>query len=86
LAIPVVKAKRSPANSIRSVHSIQNVIVSGHGDFLVDAVLKNMNWHGTLIRLRELLGPNLARSAPAYALSMLASEEIQHKDLFERHG
>ncbi len=51
--------------------------ISGHGDFLIDAALAACGWDGERIRMRERIGPELARCAPAYAIAMLASEELQ---------
>jgi (4-(4-[2-(gamma-L-glutamylamino)ethyl]phenoxymethyl)furan-2-yl)methanamine synthase len=53
------------------------VVLSGHGDFLIDAALASRGWEGERIRLCERLGPELSRCAPAYAISILASEQFQ---------
>lgn len=57
------------------------LILSGHGGFLVDAALRGEGAIGQLsfgdtIRLDALLGPDLSRSAPAYAVATLASETV----------
>lgn len=57
------------------------LILSGHGGFLVDAALRREGKLGQLsfgetIRLETLLGPELSRCAPAYAVATLASETV----------
>ena len=52
------------------------VAISGHGDFLIDAALASCGWKGQRICLRETLGSDLSRCAPAYAIATLASEEL----------
>ena len=53
----------------------QCVVLSGHGDFLLEAALASCGWDGERILLRELLGVELSRCAPAFAVAVLASEE-----------
>ena len=65
-----------PKESNLSDHAFECVAMSGHGDFLIEAALVACGWDGERIRLRELLGPDLSRCAPAYAIATLASEEL----------
>ncbi len=51
------------------------IIVSGHGDFLVDEALRILNWKPQRISVKELLGPMLSRCAPAFAVATLATEQ-----------
>ena len=64
------------AKAFTSHHAFECVAMSGHGDFLIEAALAAHGWDGERIRLRELLGPDLSRCAPAYAIATLASEEL----------
>jgi probable H4MPT-linked C1 transfer pathway protein len=50
------------------------VVISGAGEFLARAVLKNILPSGEIIDFRPLLGTEVSRAAPAYAVAMLASE------------
>jgi len=59
-----------------SSHPFECVAISGHGDFLIEAALAVCGWDGERIRLKELLGDDLSRCAPAYAIATLASEEL----------
>ena len=60
-----------------NIHGFECVAMSGHGDFLIESALAACGWDGQRIRLRELLGADLSRCAPAFAIAMLASEESQ---------
>ena len=81
-AFSKVAAKSVKKNSGRSNKStegpnvIECVVISGHGDFLIAAALAACGWNGQRIHLQELLGPELSRCATAYAISVLASEEV----------
>jgi probable H4MPT-linked C1 transfer pathway protein len=72
------KSKREVENAptSSSLGRVKRIILSGHGDFLIEAVLRQLRWTGELIRLQSLLGTSLSRCAPAYAIAILASEEI----------
>lgn len=77
---PSTRTKKSltplPKESILNAHSFECVAMSGHGDFLIESALAACGWDGERIRLQELLGPDLSRCAPAYAIATLASEEL----------
>lgn len=60
----------------KSAAPFEKVVLSGHGDFLIDAALALCGWDGTRVRLSEISGPEIARAAPAYAVAVLASEEL----------
>jgi uncharacterized hydantoinase/oxoprolinase family protein len=51
-----------------------SVVLSGHGGFLAEEALKNAGNFAEWIRLESVLGQDLSRSAPAYAVASLASE------------
>ncbi len=75
-------AKNQSAQTKKSragLHVFECVVISGHGDFLVESALAAGGWVGKRIQLRETLGVELSRCATAYAISVLASEEL-HRD------
>jgi (4-(4-[2-(gamma-L-glutamylamino)ethyl]phenoxymethyl)furan-2-yl)methanamine synthase len=61
------------STSPRTPHR-RSIILSGHGGFLVDQALKSLEDFAEVVRLEAVLGPNLSRSAPAYAVASLAAE------------
>jgi probable H4MPT-linked C1 transfer pathway protein len=67
----VKKAKQPDAKS-ESV----DLIVSGHGDFLIEESVQGLGGAVRILRLTELLGGEVSRCAPAYAVALLAGEEI----------
>lgn len=73
---PKSKAGKSlAADSKGSNALVECVVMSGHGDFLIESALATLGWDGQRIRLTESLGTELSRCAPAYAIAVLASEE-----------
>lgn len=58
------------------------VVLSGHGDFLIEAAIGSLGGAGEYFRLQSSIGETLSRCAPAYAIAVLASEEL-HKHAFE---
>ena len=56
------------------------VAMSGHGDFLIEGALAASGWEGERVKLRDTLGCELSRCAPAYAIATLASEELDEGD------
>ena len=74
------KKKKPTARAVTTLksssHPFECVAISGHGDFLIEAALAECGWDGERFRLKELLGENLSRCAPAYAIATLASEEL----------
>ncbi len=74
------KKKKSVTRVVTSLEpslpTFECIALSGHGDFLIEAVLAACGWDGERIRLTELLGKDLSRCAPAYAIATLASEEL----------
>lgn len=50
------------------------IILSGHGGFLVQAALGHLESGPEMVPLDTMLGPELSRSAPAYAVACLAAE------------
>ena len=69
-------ATRSVAMSEPGAHVFGCVVLSGHGDFLIEAALAACGWDGERIRLKEILGNDLSRCAPAFAIATLAAEEL----------
>ena len=57
------------------LHVFECVVISGHGDFLIESALAACGWKGQRIHLQQSLGLELSRCATAYAISVLASEE-----------
>lgn len=53
------------------------VVLSGHGDFLIEAAMGSLGGAGEYIRLKSSIGETLSRCAPAYAIAVLASEELE---------
>ncbi len=53
------------------------VVLSGHGDFLIEAAVGSLGGAGEYIRLKSSIGETLSRCAPAYAIAVLASEELE---------
>jgi hypothetical protein len=50
------------------------LVISGHGDALVDRVLDARGTSTPIVSLAELAGPLVARCGPAHALATLARE------------
>ncbi len=50
------------------------LITSGHGEFLIDAALRRLQWKPERLPLAQRIGPDVARCAPAFALARLAAE------------
>lgn len=53
------------------------VVISGHGDMLADRALARTGWMATRTWLRERLGPDVSRAAPAHALALIARGVIR---------
>jgi probable H4MPT-linked C1 transfer pathway protein len=66
----------NPAGQNQKGVMFECVAISGHGDFLIESALAACGWDGQRIRLQEALGNDLSRCAPAYAIAVLASEEL----------
>jgi hypothetical protein len=66
-----VDAVTSRLTSIRPI-----VISAGSGEFLVDELLQDWRWPAARISLNERLGASLSTAAPAYAVAVLAAEEL----------
>jgi len=50
------------------------IVISGQGEFLARQLLDRMRLSAAIVSLREQLGPELSRAAPAHALAVLARE------------
>lgn len=70
------KAASDPSLSNRTGQTFECIAVSGHGEFLIESALAACGWDGERIRLQDTLGNDLSRCAPAYAIAVLASEEL----------
>ena len=75
-AITVSKQKASDLSS--SVSSPDRIIVCGHGGFLLEDALQLASWEIPKIAWAEMLGEGLSRCAPAYAIAVLAQEQLKH--------
>jgi uncharacterized hydantoinase/oxoprolinase family protein len=51
-----------------------SIILSGHGEFLAQAALAQMQSAAPTISLTQKLGPGISRSASSHALAVLARE------------
>jgi len=51
-----------------------SLVFSGHGGFLVERALAGVTRFGETVRWDAVLGPDVSRSAPAYAVCKLAAE------------
>lgn len=54
------------------------LVTSGHGDFLVDAVLHRLEWNPQRLSLMQLLGPEISRCGPSHAIAALATEQLSN--------
>jgi (4-(4-[2-(gamma-L-glutamylamino)ethyl]phenoxymethyl)furan-2-yl)methanamine synthase len=64
--------------SLKKDHRVDKVriVVSGHGDALIESIVGKLPSAVDRIRLSESLGESLSRCAPAYAIASLASREL----------
>lgn len=53
----------------------KRVIVSGHGNYLVERALTAVGHSSEVVRLADRIGPKASRVAPAFALAVLAKEQ-----------
>jgi probable H4MPT-linked C1 transfer pathway protein len=67
-------SKRLDRTRPETASSEKSIILSGHGDFLIQAALGHLDSGLETIALDRLLGRELSRSAPAYAVACLAAE------------
>ena len=58
------------------------VLVSGHGDFLIEDAMRTLGWNMPRTNWSHLFGPQLSRIGPAYAVAMLGSlsEKFREKE------
>jgi probable H4MPT-linked C1 transfer pathway protein len=73
-------SKRLDQTRAETNSSQKAIILSGHGDFLIQAALDHLESGLETIALDTLLGRELSRSAPAYAVACLAAERISISD------
>ena len=78
-AVSQAAVSQAQGNQAQGNQVVQCVVMSGHGDFLVEAALAACGWDGERIRLNEVLGPELSRCAPAFAIAVLAAEELSRR-------
>jgi (4-(4-[2-(gamma-L-glutamylamino)ethyl]phenoxymethyl)furan-2-yl)methanamine synthase len=55
---------------------VQRIILSGHGEFLTRAALRQLKLELPAVSLTQELGPTLSRCATAHALAVLAREAL----------
>jgi probable H4MPT-linked C1 transfer pathway protein len=55
----------------------KQVVLSGHGDFLATAALREARIDAPVVCLSQQLDPSLARVGPAHALAVLARESVE---------
>ena len=55
----------------------KHILFSGHGDFLIDDAVEYLGWSVEKTRLSECLNPSVSRCAPAHAVAVLATEQLQ---------
>ncbi len=72
-ASPSAKKKKKTVSRFEP----QSIIVSGHGDFLIEKAIEGKLDHLPMVRLTERLGTELSRVAPAFAVATLASEMME---------
>jgi uncharacterized hydantoinase/oxoprolinase family protein len=56
--------------------AVQRVILSGHGEFLARAALRQIELEPQTVSLSQQLGPIVSRCATAHALAILAHERL----------
>ena len=54
----------------------ETIVLAGHGDRLAERALDRAGWRPRIERLADLVGPAVARAAPAHALALLARGAI----------
>jgi hypothetical protein len=54
------------------------IIVCGHGGFLLEDALQIATWNIPKLEWSKLLGEGLSRCAPAYAIAVLAQEQLDY--------
>jgi (4-(4-[2-(gamma-L-glutamylamino)ethyl]phenoxymethyl)furan-2-yl)methanamine synthase len=54
---------------------IKQVLLSGHGDFLVKRAIHSLNWQLRYLSLSEFISPKVSRAACAYAVAKLLQSE-----------
>lgn len=72
-----ILAKAMDAQRMQLQADCNSVIVSGHGEFLLDAALNQLQWSPIRIRASEKLGGETSRCLPAYAVAILGQETFQ---------
>ncbi|MFO0923753.1 MAG: hydantoinase/oxoprolinase family protein [Pirellulales bacterium] len=70
-------AKSIDAQRLQLHGKCNSVIISGHGEFLLDAALHQLGWSPLRIRANERLGTESSRCLPAYAVAVLGQETFQ---------
>ena len=51
-----------------------HVVLSGQGEMLARRVLDYMNWSPQIVSLKDIMGADLSRVAPAHALAKIAQQ------------
>ena len=53
-----------------------SIVLSGHGEVLAKRILDHMDWTPRTVSLKDVLGANLSRVAPAHAVAMIAQRRL----------
>ena len=53
-----------------------HVVLSGQGEILARRVFDYMNWNPQTVSLKDVLGAELSRVAPAHAVAMIAQQIV----------
>ena len=51
-----------------------HVVLSGQGEMLARRVLDHMNWNPQIVSLKDIMGADLSRVAPAHAVAKIAQQ------------
>jgi probable H4MPT-linked C1 transfer pathway protein len=78
------KSKSSKLSSKRQSSSVgerlipDRIIVCGHGGFLLEDALRIASWNIPKLEWSKMLGEGLSRCAPAYAVAVLAQQQLDY--------
>ena len=53
-----------------------SIVLSGQGEVLAKRILDHMNWAPHTVSLKDALGADLSRVAPAHAVAMIAQRRL----------
>ncbi|MCU0712852.1 MAG: hypothetical protein MUC43_12395 [Pirellula sp.] len=67
------KSKSNLANDSEGGFLPDQILVSGHGDFLVEDAMRVLDWNMPRVNWSSLYSPELSRIGPAYAVALLGA-------------